>query len=282
MKNSMMKRYKPQMILFLIIIIEAIIMLGLIQHRNYIEKKQAEEASRTAETNASQENASGENEGETGEELTTLALADIPERSADDSADANEQDGVRIVCIDAALGGYAKGNTSDTDSGMSESEYNLEFAQLMKQKLNEKGILVYMTREDNDAVDEEDRTDLANNVYADLMITLTRDSYDGTDQKSGVTAWVHHKRPQSSDDAANLILEALEDAGARVNTVDAGTAESTADDYYTNENCIGPSLVLGMGSVKNENDITDYEENKEIYAEAVAQAIVDWMEDQGL
>lgn len=37
-----------------------------------------------------------------------------------------------------------------------------------------------------------------------------------------------------------------------------------------------------MGSVLNESDITDYEENKEEYAKAVADAIVAWMDAQGL
>ena len=273
-----MKRYKPQMILFLVIVLEAVIMIGLVQHRSYIEKKQEEQA--TAETTTA---AAAEPQGPTAgstEEITTLA--DIPERDKKASADACEKDGVRIICLDPALGGYAKGNTSETDSAMTESEYNLEFAELIKSELNSQGVVVYMTREDNSHVDEEDRVNLANNVYADLMIELTRDSYDGSDKKRGATAWVHHKRPQSSNAAAELILDALEEAGAHINTVDAGTAESTNQDYYTNEKCIGPSLVLGMGSVLNDSDITDYENNKENYAKAVAQAIVDWLEDQGL
>lgn len=74
----------------------------------------------------------------------------------------------------------------------------------------------------------------------------------------------------------------LEAAGAEINVVDAGTAKSTEEDYYTNSQCIGPSLVLGMGSVLNRSDIRDYEENKEAYAKAVAKAIVQWMDNQGL
>lgn len=278
MKNSLMKRYKPQMILFLIIVVEAVIMIGLVQYRSYIVKKQEEAATAeiTTPAAAQQEETSG---GGT-EEITTLA--DIPERDKKADADAHAKDGVRIVCIDPALGGYAKGNSSESGRGMTESEYNLEFAQLIKSELNRQGVVVYMTREENTNVDDKDRADLANNVYADLMMTLTRDSYDGSDKKSGATAWVHHKRPQSSNAAAELILDALETAGADINTVDAGTAESTNEDYYTNEKCIGPSLVLGMGSVLNDSDIEDYEENKEAYAKAVAQAIVDWLEDQGL
>lgn len=280
MNNRLMKRYKPQMILFLVIVIEAVIMIGLVQYRSYVVKKQEEAVTANVEditTAGVAENVTTQPEG-----ITTLAAADIAKRSASASDNAYAEDGVRIVCLDPALGGYAKGNTSSTASAMTESEYNLEFAGLIKQALNDQNVVVYMTRESNDSVDEEDRTDLANNVYADIMITLTRDSYDGDDDTRGASAWVHHKRPVTSDGAASEILDALSDAGAKTNKVDAGTMDSVSEDYYTNKNCIGPSLVLGMGSVLNDSDIEDYETNKESYAKAVADAIVDWMDDQGL
>lgn len=281
MKNSLMKRYKPQMILFLIIVIEAVIMMGLVQYRSYIVKKQEALALQQSQntTTESQPTDSVPEETQPLEEITTLAN---PQRDKNAADNAYANDDVRIVCLDPALGGYAKGNTSETESAMSESEYNLEFAQLIMQELNKQGVVVYMTRESNKYVSDTDRTDLANNAYADLMVTLNRDSYDGSDTKSGITAWVHHKRPKVSDKVATKILDALKEAGAKTQTVDAGTADSTTEDYATNEDCIGPSLVLGMGSVLNEKDITDYEENKEAYAQAVANAIVSWMEDQGL
>jgi N-acetylmuramoyl-L-alanine amidase len=265
------------MILFLIIVLEAFIMIGLVEYRSYLTKA-AEQATATEQTSTlvSQEQTTQELQ----EELTTLA--DIPERDKNAADNAYQKDGQRIVCLDPALGGYAKGNSSETESAMNESEYNLEFAKLIKEELNKQNVLVYMTREESKNLDDEERTDLANNVYADLMVTLSRDSYDGKDSTSGITAWVHHKRPTISNAAAEEILDALEEAGAEVNEVDAGTAESVSSDYPTNENCIGPSLVLGMGSVLNEDDITDYEENKERYAKAVADAIVAWMDDQGL
>ncbi|CDE52579.1 unknown [Roseburia sp. CAG:303] len=46
MKNSLMRKYRPQMILFLIIVIETGIFTGLVQYRNYIQKKQAEDENR--------------------------------------------------------------------------------------------------------------------------------------------------------------------------------------------------------------------------------------------
>ncbi len=284
MSNSLMKKYRPQMILLFIIVIEALIMIGLVQYRSYIVKKQEEEAanSQTQHSSAAmQENHTTDSAGRPApEEITTLD--NIPVRDKNAGENTYTKDGARIVCLDPALGGYEKGNTSETPAAMTESEYNLEFAELIKKELNSQNVVVYMTREENKYVEDTERSDLANNVYADLMITLTRASYNGIDERSGITAWVHRKRPNTSDAAAKLILHELEAAGAEINVVDAGTAKSTEEDYYTNSQCIGPSLVLGMGSVLNRSDIRDYEENKEAYAKAVAKAIVQWMDNQGL
>lgn len=284
MSNSLMKKYRPQMILLLIIVVEALIMIGLIQYRSYIVKKQEEEAtnSQTPHSSSSmQENHTTDSAGQpVPEEITTLD--NIPVRDKNAAENAYAKDGVRIVCLDPALGGYEKGNASQTPAAMTESEYNLEFAQLIKKELNNQNVVVYMTREENKYVEDTERSNLANNVYADLMVTLTRNSYNGIDERSGMTVWVHRKRPKTSDAAAKLILHELEVAGAEINAVDAGTAKSTEEDYYTNSQCIGPSLVLGMGSVLNRSDIRDYEENKEDYAKVVAKAIVQWMDNQGL
>lgn len=277
MKNSLMRKYRPQMILFLIIVIETGIFTGLVQYRNYIQKKQAEDESLAAITTTVETTQQAQEDAP--EEITTL---ENPVRDKNAAKDAYKKDGIRIVCLDPALGGYAKGNESEMEDSKTESQYNLEFAQLIKSELNNHGVVVYMTREDNKSVDDSDRTDLANNAYADLLVSLNRESYDGSSKKSGVTAWIQHDSPDLSKNAAERILSALKKAGATVNAVDAGTNKSTSEDYSINKNCIGPSLVLGMGSVLNESDITDYEENKEEYAKAVADAIVVWMDAQGL
>ena len=69
------------------------------------------------------------------------------------------------------------------EDSKTESQYNLEFAQLIKSELNNQGVVVYMTREDNKSVDDSDRTDLANNAYADLLVSLNRESYDGSSKE---------------------------------------------------------------------------------------------------
>ena len=78
------------------------------------------------------------------EEITTL---ENPVRDKNAAKDAYKKDGIRIVCLDPALGGYAKGNESEMEDSKTESQYNLEFAQLIKSELNNQGVVVYMTRE---------------------------------------------------------------------------------------------------------------------------------------
>lgn len=290
MKNSLMRKYRPQMILLIIIIIEAAIMIGLVQHRSYVIKKQEQQQQELIEQQQQQQQAgtnpsdstSSEDTNSGSEEVTTMNPNEIPKRDDLENGNAHREDDLRIVCLDAGLGGYAEGDTAKVGSKLTESEYNLGFAQLIKKELNAEGVIVYMTREKDDYVKEDKRTDLANNVYADLMVTLVCDSYDGTKKTEGFSTWVHHNRPANSNQAASEILAELKDAGAVVNEVDAGTFESVNEDYYTNEGCVGPSLVLGMGSVLNNDVVEDYEKNREDYAKAVAKAIVSWLENQGL
>lgn len=134
MSNSLMKKYRPQMILLFIIVIEALIMIGLVQYRSYIVKKQEEEAanSQTQHSSATmQENHTTDSAGRPApEEITTLD--NIPVRDKNAGENTYTKDGARIVCLDPALGGYEKGNTSETPAAMTESEYNLEFAELIK------------------------------------------------------------------------------------------------------------------------------------------------------
>lgn len=278
MKNSLMKKYKTQMILFLVIVIEALILGGMGLHRIYMIKR-TEEAESLAAEQASQNNVKVEENASAGnsEEETTL-----PTRDADASENAYREDDVRIVCLDPALGGEETGDTAETGSKLTESEYNLEFALLVKEELESQDVQVYITRTEDVEVSDKDRTDLANNAYADLMVSITRDCYDGNVNNEGISAWIHHEGPVTANAAAKEILEYLEAADATVNVVDKGTTESTSEDYWVNKKCIGPSLMLGMGSVLNDDVIKDYDKNKEDYAKAVADGIVSWMENQGL
>lgn len=278
MKNRLMKKYKTQMILFLVIVIEAFILGGMGLHRLYMIKK-TENAEKLAAEQASQNNVKAEEgaEAELQEEQTTL-----PERDPDAADNAYKTDDVRIVCLDPALGGTETGDTADVGSKMTESQYNLEFALLVKQELEKQDIQVYMTRTNDADVAKKDRTDLANNAYADLMVSITRDCKNDNQNNEGLSAWIHHSGSSMSNAAAKEILKYLENADAGVNAVKKGTNTSTSEDYWVNENCIGPSVVLGMGSVQNDDVVEDYDANKETYAKAVADAIVMWMENQGL
>ncbi len=280
MKNSLMRKYKTQMILFLVIIVETCILGGMGLHRLYMIKH-TEKMEQLAAEEASKNNVKAEETSDTSgvksEEETTL-----PERDPDASDNAYKDDDVRIVCLDPALGGDETGKTAETGSKKTESEYNLEFAQLVKAELEAKDVQVYMTRNDDSDVSDSKRTDLANNAYADVMVSITRECYDGKISNEGMSAWIHHEGPMTANAVAEEILEYLEDADAKVNVVDKGTIHSVTEDYWVNEECIGPSLVLGMGSVENDDVVEDYDENKEIYAKAVASAIVRWMENQGL
>lgn len=110
MKNSLRRKYRPQMILFLIIVIETGIFTGLVQYRNYIQKKQAEDESLAAITTTVETTQQAQEDAP--EEITTL---ENPVRDKNAAKDAYKKDGIRIVCLGSGIGRYAKGNESEME-----------------------------------------------------------------------------------------------------------------------------------------------------------------------
>lgn len=75
----------------------------------------------------------------------------------------------KIVVLDAAGGGEENGNTG---GGIIEKKLALEIAELVREKLKDTDIRVYCTRTDDTAVSGERRVEFANELDADLLISI--------------------------------------------------------------------------------------------------------------
>ena len=76
---------------------------------------------------------------------------------------------IKIV-IDPGHGGKETGTIGCL--GTKEKEINLLLAQKLKSRLNDEGANVYLTRDDDEYVDLYDRVDFANNLGADIFISI--------------------------------------------------------------------------------------------------------------
>lgn len=190
-------------------------------------------------------------------------------------------DGQRIVCLDAGHGGEDPG--SEGTDGVLEKDDTLKMAKAIQKELESRGITVYMTREDDSWVTKDERVNLANSVNADLFVSIHRNEYRADVNVKGFETWVHSSKPADAADAAERIQAALTQAGiTRDRGVKFGSQGSEEEDYYINNHSKGPSCLLEMGFMTNSEDNSLFRNKTDVLADAIAQAIEDWLDAQGL
>ena len=143
--------------------------------------------------------------------------------------------GVKVVVLDPGHGGPDAGVTVGADV---EKDLALALARLVRTELARRlAVQVVLTREDDRALTQEQRAEIANRARADLVVSLHFDAVPGT-LRSGATAWsppaevgagasalrapivllpwreVALRRAVLSREAAEAILDAIAQAGA--------------------------------------------------------------------
>ena len=183
-----------------------------------------------------------------------------------------------IVCIDAGHGGTDVG--CEGADGTNEKDDDLKLAMLIKYQLSSKGVKVVMTRSADVWMDLEDRPYVANQSNADVLISIHRNATDDG-SANGVEAWVNSEDSDNSYELASIIMSNLEEVGISGNRgVKKGTMESKKDNYKVNCLSSMPSVLLEMGFMSSPTDNRLFKDNLAGYAEAIAQAILQWAETQ--
>ena len=180
--------------------------------------------------------------------------------------------GKLVVCLDPGHGGEDFGTVDSSDERWEKVD-NLEFALLVKEKLCEGGAEVIMTREEDKTVSLSERCKKANRKKADYFICLHRNGSDNTEAK-GVEIWISENAGKKETLLAENILKELKKAGISDDRgIKKGFRDDSATDFYINANTNMPSCLVEMLFVTNEEDNKLFDEKKEAFAEAVADAI---------
>lgn len=175
-----------------------------------------------------------------------------------------------IVCLDAGHGGSDCGATS-TDGERLEKDDNLNLTLKVRDKLEEKGVKVVLTREDDSDVTLKERCKKANKKQCDFFLAIHRNS---SATGSGFEAWVPKIEKGNETKVANKLLEALSDVDGQVNRgVKSGYRDSTANNYYINANTNMPSILLEVGFVTDDKDNELFDKDIDQYAQAIADVI---------
>lgn len=169
------------------------------------------------------------------------------------------------VCLDAGHGGKDPGCSYGDNI---ESTQVLEMALVVRDAMEEAGITVIMTRNDDTFVELEERAAIANAANADYFISIHRNTLE-SGHANGIELYY---APGSSDETvsfAETIESKLVDAGV---SRDRGAAEGNLVVCRLSQM---PAVLVEMGYVIDEEDNRLFYENMDAYAQALTEAVLE-------
>ncbi len=173
-----------------------------------------------------------------------------------------------VVCLDAGHGGNDHGSDYQTRL---EKDDNLKIALAVAAYLEEQGVTVVMTREDDTYLSLAERCDIANESEADYFVSLHRNDGDGY----GVETWVYSGANEKTMALAENIMEGLETVGVQRNRgIKKGTQKSSSSNYYVNVHSEMPACIVELGFINDETDNSLFDEKLEEYAAAIGDAVI--------
>ncbi|SEF78498.1 N-acetylmuramoyl-L-alanine amidase family protein [Lachnospira multipara] len=204
----------------------------------------------------------------------TFSSGDV---ASDEVATGTEITKEVTVVVDPQLGGSSNGGTS-LDGTLLKNQ-NLEMAQLVKEKLEAKGVTVVLTRDSDKTVSDSDRVATANESDAAVVVSLGRNVYNG--KASGVESWIYSGEPIEAIELSNSILEEIANEGFTSRGIKAGTEKSSESDYAINSQVKSTSCIILLGFLDSEKDNEMFTTKEDATAQAIADGIASYLISQG-
>lgn len=180
--------------------------------------------------------------------------------------DAVEKDFVEekiTVVLDAGHGG----NDGGTFSGdIVEKDITLSVTKMMQEMLEEQGINVVMTREADEYVGLEERTEISNKEDTDLFVSIHCNSYDDDDSVYGLECY-YQEEGAPGQKYAEQIIEVLEEKGH------VRSRGAKAEEYYVTGFTDAPAVLIEMGFLSNPTECANLNSSK--YQKVLAEDMVE-------
>ena len=167
------------------------------------------------------------------------------------------------VVIDAGHGGKDPGARSVL--GFYEKDVNLSVALDVARLLEQRGLRVKLTRTDDYFVELEDRAAIANNIDADLFVSIHSDSFPKNTRR-GYTVYIANAASSSSRRAANAIASSM--SGTGLNSFGVDTAN-----YHVLTETRGPAVLVELGYLSNRSEAALLRSAS--FQDRLAQAVAD-------
>ena len=169
------------------------------------------------------------------------------------------------IVVDAGHGGYDPGATASNQS-IVEKDVALNTAQLLKNRLEDAGTNVILTRSSDQYISLEQRVQTAHANYADAFISLHYDAVEQANTMSGTTSYYYY---ESNLELANTINRYLTQSAPLTNNgVRMG-------DYYVLRTNQQPAVLLELGYMNSDLDLQyiDSQSYQASVVEAIYQAL---------
>ncbi len=166
-----------------------------------------------------------------------------------------------VVVLDAGHGGVQSGCEFD---GVLEKDITLAVTMLAAEKLRAEGVTVILTREDDTDVSLDERCRIANNVGADLFVSIHCNSYTEDTSVSGFEGYYHNGT--KGQRLAEYILAAANALGVKTRHVKDANYQVIRDTTM-------PAALMEIGFLSNPAERARLQ--TEDYQTTIAQAIAD-------
>ena len=169
---------------------------------------------------------------------------------------------VCYIILDAGHGGYDHGAIVED---VHEKDINLQVTYTLKALLEARGAAVVLTREEDSYLALSERTDFANQVDADLFVSIHCNYFEESKAITGFEAYYYQN--SKAEFVANRILRELKNAGSfPVRNVKSG-------ELYVLMNTRMPAILLELGFLTNEQECKNLCDKA--YQTALAEIIAD-------
>ncbi len=173
-----------------------------------------------------------------------------------------------LIVLDPGHGGEDDGCTR---KDVREKDINLEIARLAKDRLVNMGYEVVLTREGDESRTLEERVQCANDIDADLFVSIHQNACEEKESSiCGIETWYHGAKGEESKHLAQLLQKGIiENTGA----LDRGVVSD--ESLYVIRETDMPACLVETGFLSNskERNLLTSEEYQEKIAAAVATAI---------
>lgn len=171
------------------------------------------------------------------------------------------------VVIDAAHGGYDFGVISNT---INEKQIVEQIANKIKSLNKDKNVVIHFTRSSDVFVPLQERTDIANTIKPDLVLSLHVNSSKNQD-KSGVEFFVY-KDSKLYEESNNFAVK-LSAEMSKNNSFKMGEIKNAP--YFIIKNTTVPAVIIELGYLSNEKDKKNLTDEKE--QDKIAESILEFV-----